>query len=67
MDCYLTFDKGEDTVSGDRGDAILVNWAVEDEGLVAGRNVAHLVEETFGAREEFLYLVLVETAILLFN
>ena len=61
----LTLDVGENTVPSDDGNLVQINLTVEDKRLLAGRNVAHQVEQPFWCVEEALDLVLVEAAILL--
>ena len=61
----LTLNEGEDTISGDGRDTILVDGSIQDQGLVNCRHVAHLVEQPLATAQVFLHLVLVETSELL--
>ena len=61
----LTLHEGKNAISSDGGDAILVDWPIQDEGLVARGHVPHLVEDSLTPSQVFLNLVLVEAAVLL--
>ena len=62
---HLTLHVGQDAVSRDGGDGVLVDLSHEGQGLSAGRFVAHGVEKSLRTAEAGLDVVLVEATILL--